>query len=204
MYIKCIFDRDKNIIGDLEKINYFLTKMALKNKNIFPFLIKDSFAYISEDFVDNLIISNLDETITKILVFFSHRKYPNLLTYNLLDLIYSTLSLYFYSKRGMKYLLMGKILVRINKIFNRYDVKSYEKNINPAQGKTWENNISFINRTFDFCMDLFKMMKLYKLSIKNHKVLIRFKKNMLGHMCLFNVQAKENNLYDFLFQFKKR
>ena len=95
MYIKCIFDRDKNIIGDLEKINYFLTKMALKNKNIYPFLIKDSFAYISEDFVDNLIISNLDETITKILVFFSHRKYPNLLTYNLLDLIYSTLSVYF-------------------------------------------------------------------------------------------------------------
>ena len=203
MYIKFIFDRDREIIGDIEKINYFLTKMALKYKNIYPFLIKDSFAYISEDFVDNLIISSLDETITKILVFFSHRKYPNLLTYNLLDLIYSTLSLYFYSKRGMKYLLMGKILVRINKIFNRYDVKSYEKNINPAQGKTWENNISFINRTFDFCLDLFKMMKLYKLSIKNHKVLIRFKKNMLGHMCLFNVQAKENNLYDFLFQFKK-
>jgi len=203
MYIKFIFDRDKEIIGDIEKINYFLTKIALKNKNIYPFLIKDSFAYISEDFVDNLIISNLDETITKILVFFSHRKYPNLLTYNLLDLIYSTLSLYFYSKRGMKYLLMGKNLVRINKIFNRYDFKSYEKNINPAQGKTWENNISFINRTFEFCLDLFKMMKLYKLSIKNHKVLIRFKKNMLGHMCLFNVQAKEKNYYDFLFQFKK-
>ena len=203
MYIKYIFDRDKEIIGDIEKINYFLTKMALKNKNIYPFLIKDSFAYISEDFVDTLIISNLDETITKILVFFSHRKYPNLLTYNLLDLIYSTLSLYFYSKRGMKYLLMGKILVRINKIFNRYDFKSYEKNINPSQGKTWENNISFINRTFDFYLDLFKMMKLYKLSIKNHKVLIRFKKNMLGHMCLFNVQAKQNNLNDFFFQFKK-
>ena len=203
LYIKNENFRDKEKQDKVDKLNYFLTKMAVKNKKLYPFLVYDSFSQIAEEFVDNLIISNLDEIITKILVFFSHRKYPNLLSYDLLNNIYSTLCLYFYSKKGIKYLLTGKNLVRINKIFNRYDFKSKAKNINLAFGKTLETNIAFINRTFDFCLDLFKGMKLYDLSIKNHKVLYRFKKNMLGHMCLFNLVSKENNLYDFLFQCKK-
>ena len=187
----------------VDKINHFLTKIAIKNKVTYPFLIKDSFAQVCEEFVDCLIISNLDETITKILVFFSNRKYPNLLTYELLDIIYSTLSLYFFSKRGLKYLLTGKNLVRINKIFNRYDYKSNSKNINPAYGKTEETNITFINRTLEFTLDFFKGMKLYDLNIKNHKVLQRFRKNMLGHICLFNLESKTHNVSDFLIQFKQ-
>ena len=187
----------------IDKINYFLTKIAVKNKRIYPFLIKNSFCKVCEDLVDNLIISNLDEIITKILVFFSNRKYPNILSYELLDIIFSTLSLYFFSKRGIKYLLTGKILVRINKVFNRYDHKCKEKNINQAFGKTLELNIKFINRTFDFCLDLFKGMKLYELSLKNHKVLQRFRKNMLGHICLFNLESKQQYMEDFLIQFKK-
>ena len=187
----------------IDKINYFLTKIAVKNKSLYPFLIKNSFCKVCKDFVDNLIISNLDETITKILVFFSNRKYPNILSYNLLDIIFSTLCLYFFSKRGIKYLLTGKILVRINKVFNRYDHKSKQKNVNPAFGKTLEQNIKFITRIFDFCLDLFKGKKLYELSLKNHKVLQRFQKNMLGHICLFNIESKQQNMEDFLIQFKK-
>ena len=196
-------EEDDEEEGKIDKLNHFLTKIAIKNKSIYPFLIKNSFCNICEEFVDNLIISNFDEIITKILVFFSDRKYPNVLTYDLLDIIYSTLNLYFFSKRGLKYLLTGKNLVRINKIFNRYDFKSMDKNINPAYGKTYESNIKFINRTFDFCLDLIKGMKLYEFSIKNHKVLQRFRKNMLGHICLFNKESKENNKIDFLIQFKK-
>ena len=187
----------------IDNINHYLTKIAVKNKKIYKFLMKDSFTRVCEEFVDNLIISNLDETLTKILVFFSNRKFPNLLTIDLLDIIYSTLNLYFFSKRGLKYLLTGKILVRINKIFNRYDYKSNDKNINPAFGKTEETNIVIINKTFDFYLDLFKGMKLYELSIKNHKVLQRLRKNMLGHICLFNIVSKNNNVSDFLVQFKK-
>ena len=189
--------------GKIDKLNLFLTKIALKNKRIYSFLINNSFCNVCEEIVDILIISNLDEIITKILVFFSNRKYPNILSYDLLDIIYSTLSLYFFSKRGIKYLLTGKILVRINKIFNRYNLKSKEKNVNPAYGKTLKQNINFINRTFDFCLDLFKVMKLFEISIKNHKVLERFRKNMLGHICRFNIESKQNNLEVFLIQFKK-
>ena len=187
----------------IDKLNTFLEKIALKNNRLFPFLMKDSFCKVCEELVDNLIISNLDESITKILVFFSDRKYPNLLSYDLLDIIYSTLNIYFFSKRGLKYLLTGKILVRINKIFNRYDDKDGNKNINPNYGKKLETNINYINRTFEFCLDLFKGMKLYELSIKNHKVLKRFRKNMLEHMCLFNRDSKQYNMNDFLIQFKK-
>ena len=195
-------EEDEEKTGKIDKINHFLTKIGLKNKTKYPFLIKNSFSQICEEFVDILIISNLDEIISKILVLFSNRKYPNILSYDLLDIIYSTLNLYFFSKRGLKYLLTGKILVRLNKIINRYDCKSKEKNINPAYGKTLETNIKFINRTFEFCLDLFKGMKLYELSIKNHKVLKRFRKNMLGHISLFNKEAKANNMMDFFIQFK--
>ena len=196
-------ENDEDEEGKIDKLNHYLTKIALKNKKLFPFLLKESFAKICEELVDNLIISNLDEIITKILVFFSNRKYPNLLSYDLLDTIYCTLSLYFFSKRGLKYILTGKNLVRINKVFNRYDNKSKEKNINPNFGKTRELNMTFIRRTFDFCLDLFKGMKLYNLDIKNHKVLQRFRKNMLEHICQFNKESTPQNMFDFLNQFKK-
>ena len=185
------------------KLNSFLSKIAFKNRKIFPFLIQESFTKKCKDLTDILIISNLDEIITKLLIYFSNRKYPNLLTYELLDIIYSILSLYLFSKRGLKNLLVGKILVRINKIFNRYDIKSDNKNINEEYGKTRENNILFISRTLDFCSNLFKGMKLYEMNIKNHKILERFRKNMISHIYLFNNEVKKDNLNTFIFQFKK-
>ena len=187
----------------IRKINYFLSKIGFKNRKIFPFLINESFQKKGKDLVDILIISNLDEILTKILVYFSNRKYPNLLTYELLNLIYSYLSLYFFSKRGIKYLLIGKNLVRINKIFNRYDIKPNNKNINEEYGKTEENNTRFINLTLEFCCSLFKGMKLFNINIKNHKILERFRKNMLSHLCLFNSNINNENMNIFIFQFKK-
>ena len=194
---------DSEIIGKVSTLNYFLSKIAFKKKNIFPFLLTESFEKKCKDLVDILIISNLDEIITKILVFFSNRKYPNLLTYDLLDIIYSTLSLYFFSKRGIKYLLIGKNLVRINKVFNRYNIKPNNKNINEKYGKTAENNTLFINRTLEFCCSLLKGMKLYEINLKGHKILERFRKNMLSHICLLNSEVKNDNIDIFIFQFKK-
>ena len=194
---------DPEKIEKIRKLNKYLSKISYKNKKIFPFLISDTFPQKSKDLVDILIISNLDEILTKILVYFSNRKYPNLLTYELLEIIFSYLSLYFFSKRGIKYLLIGKNLVRINKIFNRYDIKPKNKNINEAYGKTEENNIKFINLTLDFCCAFFKGMKLFDGNIKNHKILERFRKNMLSHLGLFNSQIRNENINTFIFQFKK-
>ena len=209
--LKREFIKDEMIEGEedmeksrkISKLNYFLTKISFKNKNIFPFLVKESFPKKSKDLVNILIISNLDEIITKVLVFFSNRKYPNLLTYELLNIIYSILNLYFFSERGLKYLLTGKILVRINKIFNRYDIKLDNKNINEEYGKTIENNTLFINSTLEFCSSLFKGMKLYGISVRNHKILERIRKNMLSHIYLFNATVKNGNMMTFITQFKK-
>ena len=79
-----------------------------------------NFILTFEDFVDCLIMSHIDETLGKVLVFLSNRKFPNLLTYELLDVILFTFSFFFFSKRGIKYFLMGKNISRLNKVFNRF------------------------------------------------------------------------------------
>ena len=188
---------------DNKKVNKYLIKIVFQNRQIFPFLMKESSTKKCKDLVDILIVSNLDEILTKILIYFSNRKYPNLLTYDLLDIIYSIMTLYFFSKRGMKYLLLGKNLVRLNKIFNRYDIKRNNKNINEIYGKTKENNIKYITRTLEFCSKFYKGIKLYKLSIKNHKILERIRKNFLSHLILFNAEVNDGNMNTFIFQLKK-
>ena len=179
----------------------YWSKLALKNKN-YKFLNEVILNTVIEEFVDILIESNLDEVISKILSFLSNRKFPNLLTYELLDIILSTMSLYFYTKTGMEYFLMGKNLTRINKVINRFNYNSNNKNNNPKLGKNICDNIKIMNRTIDFLLDICKGIKIYELSIKNHKILQRFKKNLLEHISVFNILSN-NNLVEFTIHFKK-
>ena len=46
-------------------------------------------------------------------------------------------------------------------------------------------------------------MQLYEIQLKNHKILERFRKNMLSHILLFNNELKYDNMNTFIFQFKK-
>ena len=184
-----------------KNIKQFWKKLAFKN-NHYIFLKEIIFNTIIEEFVDILIISNLDEVVSKILSLLSNRKFPNLLTYNLLDIIFSTMSLYFYTKRGMEYFLMGKNLTRINKIINRFNYNSNNKNNNLKLGKNVNDNIKIMNRTIDFLLDVCKGIRIYGLNIKNHKILHRFKKNLLEHISIFNL-ISNSNLYEFSVQFKK-
>ena len=189
-----------NIKKNINKTKY-LKKLSMKNI-YYKFLKGMENNPTLNEFVDILIISNFDENISKILSFLSNRKYPNLLTPELCNIIYSTLSLFFFSKNGMEYFLMGKNLSRINKIINRFNYKSNNKNINPELGKTIESNIEIMRRTIDFLFDISKGIKIYGLSIKHHKVLSRFKKNLLEHISVFN-KVSSNNLVEFSIQFKK-
>jgi len=59
-------------------------------------------------------------------------------------------SAFFFSKRGIKYFLMGKNLSRINKIFNRFCCKPDNKNINETYGKDLEENLKKINLLLKF------------------------------------------------------
>ena len=197
------FNSDENICFEEENINSskYRTKLALKNHHykFINYIINSS---VFEEFVDILIISNLDEILSKVLSFLSDRKFPNLLTEELCDIIFSTLSLYLYSKNGIKYFLMGKNLSRINKIINRFNYNSNNKNNNPKLGKIIESNLKIMKKTIDFLYDISKGIKIYNLNIKHHKVLSRFKKNLLEHISIFNL-VSNNNLVEFSIQFKK-
>ena len=192
---------DEEEIKKIKNLKQFWKKLVLKN-NYYIYLKEIIFNTVIEEFVDILIISNLDEVITKVLSFLSNRKFPNLLTYELLDIIFSTMSLYFYTKRGMEYFLMGKNLTRINKIINRFNYNSNNKNNNPQLGKNVNDNIKIMNRTIDFLLDVCKGIRIYGLNIKNHKILHRFKKNLLEHISMFNL-VSSSNLIEFAIQFKK-
>ena len=182
----------------------FLDKISKSNLSNYLFIKDQKFINSSEELVDLLIISSLDETFGKVLVLFSNKKYPNLLSYELLDIILSTMSLYFYSRRGMKYFLLGKNMSRLNKIFNRFDYKPEDKNICPELGKELKKNIEILRRTLDFLIDVTEGLNYYDLSIKNHKVLKRILKNVIIHISTFNQKARNDNLEnEFLLHFTK-
>ena len=197
-----IFDYKNEVINKEE--NIFLDNISKNICGNLGFVKNKKFQIIYQEFTDLLIISSLDETLGKVLVMFSNRNYPNLLSYELLDIIFSTLGLYFYSRRAMKYFLLGKNITRVNKIMNRFDCKPDNKNICPELGKNLKDNIEAMRRILDYLIDLIDSLKHYGLSLKNHKVLKRIAKNLYIHIAGFNQIAKNNNLEnEFLLQFTK-
>ena len=191
-----LFNRNGKRIGD------YLIKLAMKNSKLFEVFENNSFHKYIEDFVDCLIISNIDEVLGKVLVFLSDRKYPTLLNYELLDFILVFFSLFFFSKRGIKYFLMGKNLSRINKIFNRFCCKPDNKNINETYGKDLEENLKKINLLLKFITSMLKGCNLYEITLKNHKVLLRFKKNIIEHIEEFNkICTNTDYAGEFKYQF---
>ena len=182
----------------------FFDKISNHTYSSYLFIKQEKFFNCSQELVDLLIISSLDETLGKVLVLFSNRNYPNLLSYELLDIILSSMSLYFYSRRGMKYFLLGKNITRLNKVLNRFDYKPDGKNINPELGKELKKNLEIMRRTLDFLFDVTEGLNYYDLSIKNHKVLKRIIKNLIIHISTFNQMAREDNLEnEFLLHFTK-
>ena len=182
----------------------FLDKIAENNYSNYLYITNEKFRDASENIVDMLIISSLDESLGKVLVMFSNRNYPNLLTYELVDIIFSTWSLYFHSRRGTKFFLLGKNLTRLNKVLNRFESKPNNKNIEPELGKTIKNNIDITRRVLDFLIDVTSALKFYNLTMKSHKVLKRITKNLLIHLSSMSKIAKRENIEnEFLFHFSK-
>ena len=182
----------------------FFDKISKNNYSNYLFITEKKFRDASEDLVDLLIISCLDESLGKVLVMFSNKNYPNLLTFELVDVIFSTLSLYFYSRKGTKFFLLGKNMTRLNKVLNRFETKPNNKNIAPELGKTIKTNIDIMRRVLDFLIDITYALKYYNLTIKSHKVLKRITKNLIIHISsLGKIAKKENIENEYLFHFSK-
>ena len=199
-----IINNDINEEEEEKNKAIFLDKIAENNYSNYLYITNEKFRDASENIVDMLIISSLDESLGKVLVMFSNRNYPNLLTYELVDIIFSTWSLYFHSRRGTKFFLLGKNLTRLNKVLNRFESKPNNKNIEPELGKTIKNNIDITRRVLDFLIDVTSALKFYNLTMKSHKVLKRITKNLLIHLSSMSKIAKRENIEnEFLFHFSK-
>ena len=74
------------------------------------FLLKNEINFNYSKLIYELILSNIDDTSLKILVFFSDRRYPRILTFDILERIISLLSLFLLNEEGTRYFLSGKTL----------------------------------------------------------------------------------------------
>ena len=165
-------------------ISSYKDKIIKKIKDYFPFLNEESFNddNIRNDFIDSLCLYSLDATLSKLLVFFTDKRFPVLLNIQLFNRIIMFFKLYLLNKRGVEYFLSGKNLTRLHKVFKRFQCLKSGKNINEKYGKDFETNLKFVEITLYFLVELGKSMNLFKLNINNHKVLGRLQKHILEHL----------------------
>ena len=185
-------------------ISSYKDKIIKKIKDYFPFLNEDSFNddNIRNDFIDSLCLYSLDATLSKLLVFFTDKRFPVLLNIQLFNRIIMFFKLYLLNKRGVEYFLSGKNLTRLHKVFKRFQCLKSGKNINEKYGKDFETNLKFVEITLYFLVELGKSMNLFKLNINNHKVLGRLQKHILEHLevlCQTQINYSGNEInYSFI------
>ena len=204
-------------------ITSYKEKIIKKIKDYFPFLNEESFAEneeIRNNFIDSLCLYSLDETLSKLLVFFTDEHFPVLINLQLFNRIIMFFKLYLLNKRGVEYFISGKNLTRLHKVFKRYQCLNLEKrekegkegkrknkiksNINEKYGKDFDTNLKFVEVTLYFLVELGKSMRLFKLNIHYHKVLGRLQNHILEHLEVLcqpqnNVYYSENDLnYSFI------
>ena len=163
----------------------FIYEIIEKYEHINQFFYGKELQFNYDKLIQELIFSNLDEISLKILVFFSDKKYPKLLNYELLERIISILSIYLLTENGARYFLMGKTLSRLNKVFRRYNFLNIsQESLNNNKSNLVENLI-LNTYILQFILIICKCIHKYKFNIKGQKVLLRFKKNLLNHLRSF-------------------
>ena len=165
-------------------ISSYKDKIIKKIRDYFPFLREESFEQedIKNDFIDSLCLYSLDETLSKLLVFFTDKRFPVLLNLQLFNRIIMFFKLYLLNKRGVEYFLSGKNLTRLHKVFKRFQCLKSGKNINEKYEKDFDTNLKFVEVTLYFLVELGKSVRLFKLNIYYHKVLDRLQRHILEHL----------------------
>ena len=111
-YIKEIANKlDEYIIPkpNLSEAQYkFIFQILDRYEYMNSFLIKSEINFNYSKLIYELILSNIDDTSLKILVFFSDRRYPRILSFDILERIISFLSLFLLTEEGTRYFLSGK------------------------------------------------------------------------------------------------
>ena len=196
-----------------------IMRKILKDISVNINFAKNNFLLIDkgrEVLVDNLIISQIDETLFKGLIFLTNIKYPNIISHELIRLYFHFLGLFLLTKRGVKYILMGKNLQNILKLIHRLRHEANNKNVIESKNRTSFFNVNSIKVVIHYFCLITKLVKIYKIKVLyQHKTLSKFQKNLVLHIKYyanhvdnedsqieFKQQLKEtleifNNLYEF-------
>ena len=161
----------RNILNDISQ-NIIFAKS--------PFLL---IAKGRELLINDLIMTQVDESIFKGFFFLTNIHFPNIINYELVKLFLDFLSLYFLTKRGIMYLLTGKNIQVIQRLINRFRFDDKNKNVNQIQHRTEEFNVHSIKEVIHFLCIISKFVRILKINtLKKHKSLFKFKKTILGHL----------------------
>ena len=184
-------------------ISSYKDKIIKKIKDYFPFLNEESFGQdeVRNNFIDSLCLYSLDATLSKLLVFFTDKRFPIILNLQLFNRIIMFFRLYLLNKRGVEYFLSGKNLTRLHKIFKRFQCLRTGKNVNEKYGKDFDTNLKYTEITLYFLVELGKSMDLFKLNIRHHKVLERLQKHILEHLEVLCVSQNKSNNNETNFSF---
>ena len=217
-YNKLIFDLQQNdnnrAYNDIEDLKRKILKDISVNINFAnsPFLLIEEGR---ELIVNNLIMTQVDESIFKGFFFLTNIHFPNIINHELVKLFLDFISLHFLTRRGIMYILTGKNIQVIQRLINRFRFDDNNKNVIPDKKRTEDFNVKSIKVVLHFLCMLSKFVR--KLNIKTlikHKSLFKFKKSILSHLKNFvshinneellleyKIQLKEgleifNNLYE--------
>ena len=196
-----------------------IKRKILKDISVNINFAQNNFLLIKEGrelIVDNLIASQIDETIFKGLVFLTNVHYPNIISPELVRLFFHFLALFLMTKRGVRYILIGKNFKIIQRLINRFRFDGKNKNLNEAKRRSTFFNVNSIKIVIHFLCLISKFIKIYKIkTIYMHKALCNCQRCVILHIRYFSnnldsedsqiefkQQLKEcleifNNLYEF-------
>ncbi len=197
-------NRDYMILDDDELIKRRILKDISVNINFATsqlLLIEEG----RELIVDNLIISQIDETLFKGLNFMTNIRFPNIISHELIRLFFHFLGLFLLTKRGTRYILMGKTLKNIKRLINRFRYDGKNKNIAETKGRSTFFNVNSIKVVIHYLCLLTKFIKIYNIkTITMHKALIGLQKNIITHIKYYsNNIDNEDSQIEFKQQLKE-
>ena len=225
--IKEVEKKEKELKKENESIkeNLYLNedeiikRKILKDISVNINFAKNSFLLIEEGrelIVDNLIVSQIDETLFKGLIFLTNIHFPNIINHELVRLFFHFLGLFLLTKRGVKYITIGKNFKNIQRLINRFRYDPKNKNLKESKGRNTFFNVNSIKVVIHYLCLISKFVKIYNIrTINMHKALDDYQKSLLVHIKYyannidnedaqieFKQQLKEcleifNNLFEF-------
>ena len=195
---------DNNYLEEDEIIKRKILKDISVNINFAksPFLLTEEGR---ELLVDNLIVSQIDETLFKGLIFLTNIRFPNIINQELVRLFFHFLGLFLLTKRGVRYILIGKNLKNIQRLINRFRFDAKNKNLVEIKKRSTFFNVHSIKVVIHYLCLISKLIKIYNIkTIIMHKALPGFQKNIIIHIKYFaNNIDNEDTQIEFKQQLKE-